>query len=273
MNRSIADYHMHSRISPDAHDEMRLMCQAAIDKGLKEICVTEHFEYYPKTRDKMCMDPALLDEYDEMLSICQREFEGRLVLRAGIEIGQHYYWPEHAHDILHVKHHYDYVIGSVHKPNKQGKDLGDVPYSAETLDAMCLEYIDGLYQMADKADFDCAGHLDLIKRYAAKSGFTVSLLDYKDEVAQVLRRIIERGKGLEINTSGLRQEVGLPMPSLDILKLYRELGGEILTVGSDAHFAKDIAANFDDARRLALSAGFDHLALYHERKPSFYPIA
>ena len=65
----------------------------------------------------------------------------------------------------------------------------------------------------------------------------------------------------------------MPIPSLDILKLYRERGGEILTVGSDAHFAKDIAANFDDARRLALSAGVDHLALYQERKPSFYPIA
>ncbi|WP_312645087.1 histidinol-phosphatase HisJ family protein [Hydrogenoanaerobacterium sp.] len=272
MKRIIADYHMHS-ISPDARIPMEKMCLAAIERGLTEIAVTDHVEIYApdyQGKEPLMFDDAYLDRYFVEWEHCREKFDGRLIVRRGIELGQPDCNRENAKRILE-KYHFDYVLGSIHK--LYAVDLAFKHYSERTNDSIARKNLELLYELADIGDFDCMGHIDLIKRYATRQGQQVSLMKYPEELTAILKRLVERGKGLEINTSGLRQGLGETLPALDILKLYRQLGGEVLTVGSDAHRDTDVAADFDAALELALAAGFTKLALYENRKCSFYSIA
>lgn len=271
MNKIIADYHTHS-ISPDARQPMENMCQAALDRGLTEIAVTDHFEFYDPDytgKEPLLFNDDYLNDYFRQYDACVEKFEGRLAVRSGMEAGQTIANPAYAADIL-SRHRYDYVIGSIHK--LYNVDLSFKRYSDKTNDGLLIKDLELLYQLAAKGDFDCMGHIDLIKRYAFRQGERVSLMKFPSEVADVLKRLIERGKGIEVNTSGLRQGLGETLPGLDILKLYRSLGGEILVVGSDAHSDRDVAADFGTVRELVLAAGFTKLAHYENRQCSFYPI-
>ncbi len=272
MNRVTADYHMHS-ISPDARVPMEEMCRAAVERGMREIAVTDHLELFPP--DYSGKEPAMFDDryierYFAEWQRCNELFDGKLRVRRAVELGQPGCNPARAAEIL-SRCRYDYVLGSVHKV--YGVDLAFKHYSEGSNETLTRQNLALLYEMADCGDFDCMGHIDLIKRYAGRQGFHIRLIDYFDEVEAILKRLVRRDKGLEINTSGLRQGLGETLPGLDILKLYRSLGGKILVIGSDAHRACDVAADFDAARELALAAGFTKLALYEDRKPSFYSIA
>lgn len=272
MNRVIADYHMHS-ISPDARVPMEQMCLAALEQGLTEIAVTDHVEIYEPSyqgKEPLMFGDDYLDRYFIEWEHCAKEFAGRLKVRRGLELGQPICNMRGADRIL-SKYEFDYVIGSIHK--LYAVDLSFKHYSERTNEGIALKNLEMLYTLADVGDFDCLGHIDLIKRYAARQGQKITLMDYPAEVKQVLVRLIERGKGLEINTSGLRQGLGETLPGLDILKLYHELGGEILVAGSDAHRVWDVGADLETARLLALEAGFTRLALYENRKCSFYSIS
>lgn len=271
MNKIIADYHMHS-ISPDARLPMEKMCLAALARGLTEIAVTDHFEFYEPdytSKEVLLFHGDYLKDYFEQYAYCTQKFAGKLIIRSGLESGQSMTNPSYAAEVL-GSNHFDYVIGSVHK--LFNVDLCFKRYSEKTNEGIARKNLEMLYDLADTADFDCVGHIDLIKRYAFRQGECVSLMKYEHELTAVLKRVIERGKGLEINTSGLRQGLGETLPGLDILKLYRSLGGEILVVGSDAHNDNDVGADFEAAHALALEAGFTKLALYQDRKCSFYSI-
>ena len=122
--------------------------------------------------------------------------------------------PELAKSILE-KHEFDYVIGSVHKIGTL--TLSNVAYNAHNVEDICLNYLDAMYELADEGDFDCLGHIDMIRLYAAKQGTPLDMLEYEDQLVPILRRVIERGKGIEINTTGFRQEISTTLPNLDLL--------------------------------------------------------
>lgn len=271
MGKVLADYHMHS-ISPDARVPMADLCAAAIERGITEIAITDHFEFYTpdyRSKEALLFGESYLDRYFEEYARCAPAFEGKVAMRRGMECGQPLVNPDFSSRVMD-KYAFDYVIGSIHK--LYNVDLSFKRYSANTNDSIAKANLEMLFELADRADFDCMGHIDLIKRYATRQNETVSLMSYPAEVTDILKRLIARGKGLEINTSGLRQGLGETLPGLDILKLYRTLGGEILTAGSDAHRACDVAADLDVARMLALEAGFTKLATYRDRVCAFYSI-
>lgn len=270
MTKIIADYHLHTTFSPDGTASPEEMCRAAIQNGLTEIAVTDHFECYqagifkdkPFTVENMLAQQKSLDK-------CRELFAGKLTIRNGIEIGQPQCNPKAASELMQAVS-FDYVIGSVHKLHDL--DLGLTEYPDEKIPGLVEQNLKMLYQLADWEDFDCLGHLDIIKRYAANKGKKIDLMDYQEQLEPILRRVIERGKGLEINTSGLRQSAKETLPSVKTLAFYRSLGGEILTVGSDAHRTADVAAGFQEALEVAQTAGFRYLAVYENRTPHFYPI-
>lgn len=270
MSRILADYHMHTLFSPDGHCSPEEMCRAALDKGLTEIAVTDHFEFFTDGifEDAKYRVETIAACYRE-LDVCRETFAGRLKIRSGIEIGQPQTAPDDAAKVMAALP-LDYVIGSVHK--LKDIDLGLVDYPDEIIPGRVRENLAMLYELADRYDYDCLGHLDIVKRYAAVHGKKIDLMDYRDGLEPVLRRAAERGKGIELNTSGARQAAKEALPSTAVLKLYRSLGGEILTVGSDAHYARDVAADFNIAREMALEAGFRYLAVYEKRVPEFYSI-
>lgn len=266
-----ADYHMHS-LSPDARVPMDAVCEAAIARGLGEIAVTDHMEMYSPDyagKEASFFDDAYADRYFAEVERCREKYAGRLVIRAAVELGQPAVNEERAKLLL--RRPYDFVLGSVHKLHDV--DLAFKVYTPQTLPRLCERNLELLYELADTGDFDVVGHIDLIKRYAFRqSGLLVDLMDYREPLERVLRRLVERGKGIEINTSGLRQPLGLTLPGLAVLKLFREVGGEVLTIGSDAHRAEDVGANLEEGGQLAREAGFRHAATFQNRKCAFYPL-
>ena len=111
-------------------------------------------------------------------------------------------------------------------------------------------------------------HITYPIRYMnGKHHLGVELSRMDDLIDLTLRTLAQNGRALEINTSGIRQSPKEALPSVQILKMFKEAGGRYLTVGSDAHLAKDVGADFDTARQMALVAGFRHIALYEQRKP------
>jgi len=125
--------------------------------------------------------------------------------------------------------------------------------------------------VAEHTNFDSLGHLDYIIRYLPDS---VSLIkdyavrDYMDFIEEILRTLISRGQALEVNTAGLRKGLSFPHPKEEILRLYKELGGELLTLGSDAHYPKDVGADIKRCAELLKACGFKYYAAYKERKPN-----
>lgn len=269
MQTAVADYHMHSNVSPDGRAPMEDMCLAAIRQGLHEIVLTDHFEMFQPNIPANPYTYSYLENYFDKLNRCRAQYSSQLRIRAGVEMGQSYLDLELEQKILRNLP-YDYVIGSVHK--LQNIDVGEIDYHTVDLNVLCLDNLEKLYQLADQSDFDCMGHVDLIKRYAARSGIKVNLMDYREQVHRIFKRLIEREKGIEINTSGLRQAAKETLPSFELIRLFYSMGGRILTIGSDAHRPEDVGKGLAAALTIAKEAGFTRLALFENRQPRFLPI-
>lgn len=264
----LADYHIHSTYSSDGHNTIMELCKSAIKKGIAEIAVTDHFE--PTMANEYCSfyNPK---GYWAYMTKARQIYKGKLEIKLGVELGQPHLFPQAANAILE-DFPYDYVIASVHKL-PDGKDASEIDYSQISEEDVCSIYLQQLKELIYWNNFDCIGHLDLIKRYsAAVYKRNISLTSQYELLTEVLKLAIRSGKGIEINTSGLRQAPKETMPGLDVLKLYHELGGEILTIGSDAHFAEDVGKGLGEAQVLARMAGFRFITVFKDRKPEWKSI-
>ena len=264
-----ADYHIHTNHSPDAYSDMVEACHMARSKGFNEIAFTDHFEFYSPSYPKGFYSERYLREIQTEIRHCQELFQDRLVIRQGIEMGQPTVNPEWSKQIMD-SFHFDYVVGAVHK--LRDLDISLIAFKECHLEDICQRYLCALYDLVESADFDCLAHIDLIRRYSAKQGIPIDLCDYPDQLEAVLKKLIERGKGLEINTSGLRQEAASTLPGRRLLRLYKKLGGEIIVIGSDAHQVSDVGADWGEAADIALQTGFKYYATYEGRKPIFHKL-
>jgi histidinol-phosphatase (PHP family) len=257
------DYHIHSRHSTDAVSSIREICLWAMNSGLKEIAVTDHFE--PSKGDEFYKAYDQKSYWAEITKEKQ-EFKGRLEVKLGVELGQPHLFREGSQGIM-KEFPYDYVLGSAHKL-ESGIDMSEIDYGSISIDDVCSMYLKQLEELLDFENFDCVGHMDLIKRYSAGVyGKNLTLACQYELLTQVFRKLIQAGKGIEINTSGLRQAPKETMPGLDVLKIYRTMGGEILTTGSDSHRAEDVGKGISAAYQLAELAGFDYVTAFSQRKP------
>lgn len=259
------DYHTHSTNSTDGNNSVLELCQSAVSKGVKEIAITDHFEPMRGNESYKAYRP---NAYWIDVLKAKYIFKNRLKIKMGVELGQPHQFQENS-ELLINSFPYDYVIGSVHKLS-QGMDVSELNFSRITVDKLCAIYLEELKKLADWGKFDCIGHLDLVKRYSTDYYKTrITLFSQYDLLKDVLKALIQKGKGIEINTSGLRQMPKETMPGIDVLKLYRELGGEILTIGSDAHYAGDVGKGVIEATELAKEAGFEYINLFNNRQPEW----
>ncbi len=258
------DYHMHSEFSIDCDVSIVTRCETAIELGLAEICVTDHADFVPKSRSNGYYRP---DAYFAEVERCRAVFGDRVTLRAGVEIGEWHIYPERA-TALAEGYPYDFILGSLHRVGEETVMLPDYFHPRSELEAYEAYYTE-LLVMIQHGGFDVMAHLDVPKRY----GFTVHNRyvsgEYEAMIREVLRAAIAGGIGLEINTGTARRTVGEPSPDLGVLRWYRELGGEIITVGSDAHRTADVAYGFDQAAEMLREVGFRAIAGYQERTPFF----
>lgn len=240
---------------------MTAVCQAAISRGIDEIAFTDHADFGPYDSHEAFPTTEYLAAIDQ----CRDRYRGQLVIRAGIEVGESHIFAAEAADVIDSED-FDVVLGSAHYAE------GMVATWKEGFFDQPLREAYGSYfrQVADLAahgDFDVLAHLDLVKRDAGNLGKTYDGPEpYADLIRAALRALVERGKGLELNTSPLRRGQPQPCPSMTILRWYRDLGGEILTLGSDAHLPETVGADLDVVIGLAKEAGFERLATFRRRK-------
>jgi histidinol-phosphatase (PHP family) len=264
----LCDYHTHSNYSFDATGSINEICRVAEKKGLKEICITDHYEYgVPEEEWRNLISQGYLNEILEIKEI----FKGRVRVKIGIEVGQPHLSLKESQKFL-KRIPYDYVIGSIHRvpPGIYAKNFD---YSKYKIGDILELYLNEIKKMLAVADFDCLGHMDLIKRY----GFNfynerITLCNKKDLLEEVLKLIISKNKGIEINTSGLRGVTKESMPGIDVLRLYKKLGGEILTLGSDSHNASDVGTGILDGIELAKEAGFKYITIFNTRETEYIMI-
>jgi histidinol-phosphatase (PHP family) len=262
------DYHIHSSHSTDGNDTVFEICKAAIKRGLREIVVTDHFEPTINNRSYPIYKP-----YDYWLDVAlaNEYYKKELKVKIGVELGQPHLFLDTS-GALTKQIPYDYVIGSAHK-FPSGLDCSEINYLDYNIEDICNIYLLELKELAETADFDCIGHFDLIKRYCTNIyNKRITLSVQLELLTEVFKILIAKGKGIEINTSGFRQTPKETMPGVDVLRIYRELGGEILTLGSDAHYAKDVGAGIQTAIENAKEAGFKYLTLFDSRKPEWVSI-
>lgn len=259
--RPLADYHIHTHFSCDSGAEMAQVCEAAIAGGLDEIAFTDHLDFGPADPPHY-FQPA---EYIAEVERCRARYGDRLTVRLGIEIGEPHLFAAEARSILALGA-FDFVLGSAHY-DVHMRAAWKQEYFDQPLEQACAAYFQQVVRVAEEGDFDVLSHVDLVKRDARKFGLPYDGPGpYAELIQRALRAVVKRGKGIEINTSPLHRGQAEPCPDLEVLRWYRELGGEILTLGSDAHQPEAVAAHFDVALEMARAAGFTRLARFERRQ-------
>lgn len=265
----IWDTHMHTEFSGDSDAAPEAMAEEAIRRGLSGICFTDHMDYdYPQEPNVFTFEP---DAYMQKMRAVQQDFAGRLPIRIGIELGLQPHLSER-HRALLSSFPFDFVIGSSHIVH--GKDPYYPPYfEGRTEHEAYLEYFESILEnIAAFDEFDVYGHIDYVVRYGPNKNQNYSYHAYREVIDEILRTLIQKGKGIEINTAGFKYGLGHPNPTEEILARYLELGGEILTIGSDGHAPEQIAWDFDRVPQLLKACGFTHFTVFKNRKPEFLPL-
>jgi histidinol-phosphatase (PHP family) len=260
----LVDYHVHTAFSQDSNAAMQAQCEAAIARGIKEIAFTEHEDYNPRDPTSFYLDHA---GYWRELERCRALFAEKLVVRAGIEISEPHRYPTLTANIL-SKHPWDFVLGSLHwlSPAVNTYLPEFFEHLGDWRESMRLYFIEAV-ALAKNGDFDVLAHIDYPVRYnMAHYDDQYDIRDYEPLVREILKAVIARGKGIEINLSATRMGRN-PNPAPVVIGWFRELGGVNLTIGTDSHAPQHTGLGVDAALDIARAAGFTHIATYARRKP------
>ena len=259
------DYHLHSSVSFDSTASAAEMAERAKQLGLREICFTDHYDFHsdPLQKPNLFKVEAYGAAYDTLLT-------AGLVIRKGVEFGMTT-WNTGELQALLAQREFDFVIGSVHFVD------GYDPYEKEYWLDKSLEHAFGRYLehtldcVNVHSNFDVLGHLN----YICKSEYNPSheplfYKNYREICDEIMKVLIKKGKGMEINTSGV-DRAGVFLPDAEFLKRYKELGGEIITVGSDAHNAARVGQYVPEALSI-LKDVFGYVCTFDDRKPIFHKL-
>ena len=225
------DAHMHTRFSEDSDASVHSMLDAAIERGMEAVCITDHLDKdFPQTPD-FPAGAFLFDlgNYFQRLTQLKEEYQKKLEVRIGVEIGLQPHLGEYYRNLTE-KYPFDFVIGSVHLIH------GQDPYYRTFFEGRSEEY---------------------------------SYKKYAEEIDEILKILIAQGKGLEMNMAGMKYGLGFPNPHPDVIRRYRELGGEIVTIGADAHRPEHVAFDYEQAGEILTGCGFSYYAEFKGRKPVF----
>lgn len=258
------DFHSHSKFSFDSAAEPELNIKTAISIGLKALCFTDHMDYESNIlgEDIEFAPEAYFEELLELREKYSRDLE----ILIGVEVGLQPHLSERIENLLN-SHPFDYVIGSVHsvRYNDIYKDPLRHEISAEEM--YDSYYKEMLEDVVKTKSFNTLGHIDYIDRLYKNTGLIPGFEVHKELIAEILKQLIERGRGIEVNTSGMRYGVGYYHPKIEVLKLYRDLGGELITLGSDSHKSEFIGENCFEAAELLKSLGYKYVFKYRNRTP------
>lgn len=259
------DFHTHTAFSDDCECSTEHLLEGALAKDIKTLAITDHYDPgYPDPEFPFIID---FDGYHKMLPEMQKKYAGKMEILAGLEVGIMEGQFEEARKAVNA-YPYDIIIGSFHC--HRGDDLYTYDFTDVDGPAMLEDFYTYMYEcLQEFDDFDIVGHFSILDRYIGK---IYDYTPFEDVIDEVLKLVVNKGKGLEINTSSFKYGTGIWLPRESILKRYHELGGEILTFGSDAHDPKYYQYHFNDAVELAKEIGFKYYCQFRQRKAEFIPL-
>ncbi len=259
------DTHVHSTISHDGKSSVSEYIRVAPELGVDEITFTEHYDDYADIQTNL--STLNVENYYKTFLAYQNETD--FPINFGIEIGLQPHITDSVKALVE-KYPFDFIIGSSHITCKKDMAYDKSFFEGLTRREAYMQYFDEMLENIRLYDeFDTYGHLDYVVRYGGYAEKSIDYAEFAEILDEILLALIKKDKGLELNTSGLRYGLGTPHPNATIFKRYRELGGKIVTLGSDAHKTEDLASNFKEALDLLESIGFHEIAVYHKRTPDF----
>ena len=269
-----ADYHVHTEFSDDSKYPMELVIQDAIQKGLNEICFTDHVDYgikkdiRPDEKIEYRQGIPLTNvDYPRYVSEVQRLkklYEKDICIQLGLEFGMQVHTIAQ-YEKLYATYPFDFIILSIHQV--EDKEFWNQDFQkGKTQQEYNERYYEEMYNVVQNyKNYSVLGHMDLITRYDLQGDYPFSKI--KPWIEKILKVVIADGKGIEVNTSCFRYGLKDWTPSMDILKLYKELGGTIITIGSDSHDRKHLAARIDEAKDMLKQLGFTSFYTFEKMKP------
>ncbi len=259
----LADYHMHTSFSDDSVLPMQDAVERAIAIGLDEICFTDHINAVHSYDDCDC------EAYLKEINRCRRLFDDKIKIKFGMEFGLQSQLCSYYEDIFR-RYDFDFILLSIHLINNLDLWNHEFQHGKSQLQYNC-EYYDELLNIVNNYnDYSVLGHMDLIRRYETVSECPFEYV--QDRIEKILRVVIENGKGIEVNTSSFRYGLQDLMPSRDVLKLYKKLGGEIITVGSDSHREEQIGYKIPFIHEQLRYLGYKYFCTFDKMQPAFHKL-
>ena len=262
---NLFDYHLHTRHSFDGQMTVSTLCDAAIQKGLSEICIADHTEFgHPSPSSDV---PPNIEEWSKEIDIARQEYPA-IVIRKGIEIGDNPLCRDRIKK-WHLALDVDFLLLSLHLVQNQDPYWPEF-FDGRSMDAAYQKYVEAKLESVlawNKDEYDALAHLG----YCAKfSPYPIEQRPLRrhhapDLFDQILRVLVYNGKPLEINTSGIRS-MRESIPGKELLIRFHELGGEFVTIGSDAHHPNNVGFWIAEAQQLAVACGFRYQATFENRR-------
>jgi histidinol-phosphatase (PHP family) len=264
------DSHTHTTNS-DGRNSLEEMCCAAVEAGVAGITITDHADMnFFASRDTYNRIKGCIEQVGE----AQQTYQGKLDLLCGVELGEFLYEPESAKKILNLTE-YDAVLCSVHlvPAARWEQPYNRIPFSEDGTDAELDDYLrlyfDLVSETVDSFDFDVLAHLSCPVRYmTGLHERKTDVMRYESKLREILQKIIDRNIALEWNTGGMNARFHYySIQNEEIFELYRSMGGQLITLGSDAHSIGGICNGFGEARDALKRCGFTHYHYFKDRKP------
>ena len=275
----LTDCHTHTEASPDCDAPLSEMCRAAREKGIRCYAVTDHVElcrWYPQAHyGAGAEDSGDGFDYAARFARSMQQIQAEkaqqtddFTLISGVELGEPDADPALA-ETIYQDERLDFVLASLHELPGE-KDFYFLDYTQDNAEQLLETYFAELLHIARQGHFDVLAHLTYPLRFiAGRDNISVNMGKFRDCIAEIYRTLIARGKGIELNTAGYRRSYGKPSPEEELLRLYKDMGGKILTLGSDAHRPEDVGGALEKGAALAKSCGFTEVCYFLRHAPHF----
>jgi len=276
----LSDCHLHTCFSGDSETEVSLQIEQAIRLKMDHVCITDHHDYgcySANGKQEFILD---FDSYIPAIKKIREKYRDRIDVLTGMELGlQLHIASDLEKQMEKYGSEFDFIIGSSHFVDGLDVYLPEYfersPYAdpEKQEEERYRHYFETtLHRIVSMDYFDSFGHLDFVVRYGPHKNKYYSYEKFKDVIDAILEVLLRKDKALEVNTGGYRYGLGEPDPNEDIIRRYREMGGKLITVGSDAHVPGDVGCEFDRTAALLKRCGFREYTIYEKREPVFYPI-
>ena len=270
--KMLYDMHTHCNFSPDSPATLDEMCRSAIGKGIKAIALTDHLDVFSNLPFGMLYCGQQIHRYDASairaaVLAAREKYGDKLTLLYGVELAQPHVNPLPCERFV-KETDFDVVIGSLHC-FYSGAEYYWAEYDDKSVDTLLKIYLDSELEMVRWGNFDVLAHLDYVLRYVRRAGLPHDFSGHMERVRAIFELIIKKDIALEINMGGFRYPTGVG-PDAGVIKTYREMGGKLLSIGSDSHRPEHFNQGLDNAFAIAREAGFKEAVYYQKRIPHFY---